>query len=451
MKRSCLHLLVLQICVNVWFIGAQGQFFLKEKVSQKINFEFAANLIVVPVEINGIELSFVLDTGVSKPILFNLSPNDSIDLKNTKTFYLHGLGADGKIEALKSTYNRFKIGDAIGSSQDLYVVFDADINFTSRLGVAVHGIIGFDVFKDFVVEINYNSKYIRLHKPEFFKPKASKRWQTIPIEIYDKRPYLDAKINQNGTEKKVKLLIDTGSSDALWLFEDKAKGLQTYDSLFFRDYLGKGLSGSVYGKRSKINKFLLSDTHLDNVNVAYPDSASVDITKVYKDRNGSVGGDILKRFNMYIDYTNKKMHFKKNSYFKKPFVYNNSGIVLEYNGSMFVNERVELPSTDGYSDTYNPNVVKIDVSISHRMLLKPMYRIVELRQSSNAYASGLRVGDIVLGINGKEVYNMKLNQINEILFGETGKLVRLKVERYGAVKNYRFKLDNALKRNKPSN
>jgi C-terminal processing protease CtpA/Prc len=85
------------------------------------------------------------------------------------------------------------------------------------------------------------------------------------------------------------------------------------------------------------------------------------------------------------------------------------------------------------------------------MLLKPMYRIVELRKSSNAYASGLRVGDIVLGINGKEVYNMKLNQINEILYGKTGRLIRLKVERYGKVKDYRFKLDDALKRNKPSN
>lgn len=451
MKRFRSHIVFLLLCINSWFIVAQGQFFLSDKVSEKINFEFTANLIVIPVEINGVELSFVLDTGVSKPILFNLSPNDSIDLKNTKTFYLHGLGADGKIEALKSSYNRFKIGDAIGSSQDLYVVFDADINFTPRLGVAVHGIIGFDVFKDFVVEINYNSKYIRLHKPEFFRPKTSRRWQTIPIEIYSKKPYLDARINLKNTEKNVKLLIDTGSSDALWLFEDEEIGLLPNDSLFFRDYLGKGLSGSVYGKRSKISKFLLSDYYLENVNVAYPDSASIDITKVYKDRNGSVGGDILKRFNMYIDYTNKKLHLRKNSYYKKPFTYNNSGIVLEYNGSMFVNERVELPPTDGYNDTHNPNAIKIDVSISHRMLLKPMYRIVELRKSSNAYASGLRVGDIVLGINGKEVYNMKLNQINEILYGKTGRLIRLKVERYGEVKDYRFKLDDALKRNKPSN
>ncbi|MCB0398630.1 MAG: retropepsin-like domain-containing protein, partial [Winogradskyella sp.] len=203
MKRLYAHIILILLFLNSWLIIGQGQFFLKDKVSQKINFEFAANLIIIPIEINGVELSFVLDTGVSKPILFNLTANDSLDLKNTKTFYLHGLGAEGKIEAIKSSYNRFKIGDAVGSNQDLYVVFDADINFTPRLGIVVHGIIGYDIFKDFVVEINYSSKYIRLHKPESFRPKTSKQWQSIPMEIHKNKPYLDAEIILGTDSKEV--------------------------------------------------------------------------------------------------------------------------------------------------------------------------------------------------------------------------------------------------------
>lgn len=450
MKRLYTHIILLFLCFNSWFVVAQGQFFLKDNVSEKIDFEFAANLIIIPIEINGVELSFVLDTGVSKPILFNLTANDSLDLRNTKTFYLHGLGADGKIEALKSSYNKFKVGDVVGTNQDLYVVFDADINFTPRLGVVVHGIIGYDVFKDFIVEINYSSKFIRLHKPESFKPKKSKRWQSIPLEIHKNKPYLGAKIALKSGSKDVKLLIDTGSSDALWLFENKIEGITPNDSLFFRDYLGKGLSGSVYGKRSKVSGFQLNDFNLENVNVAYPDSVSVDTNRIYKERDGSVGGDILKRFNLYIDYTNEKLYFKKNHYFKKPFTYNNSGIVLEHNGTMFVKEQIKVPKTDGYSLNDQMNSVKIDLSFNHRMLLKPMYSIVELRKSSNAYASGLRVGDILLSINGKEVYDLKLNEINEILHGKTGRPIKLKIERYGETKTYRFKLDNAFKKNEPS-
>lgn len=451
MKRLNAHIVLLLLFLNIWLVIGQGQFFLKDKVSQKINFEFAANLIIIPIEINGVELSFVLDTGVSKPILFNLTANDSLDLKNTKTFYLHGLGADGKIEAIKSSYNRFKIGDAIGSNQDLYVVFDADINFTPRLGIVVHGIIGYDIFKDFVVEINYSSKYIRLHKPESFRPKTSKQWQSIPIEVHKNKPYLDAEIILGTDSKEVKLLMDTGSSDALWLFEDKIKGIIPSDSLFFRDYLGKGLSGSVYGKRSKIKSFQLSDYNLQNVNVAFPDSLSIDLERIHKNRNGSVGGDILKRYNMYIDYYNERLYLKKNGHFNEPFTYNNSGIVLEHNGTVFINEKIKMLNSDGYRNSNNINSVKIDLSFNYRTLLKPMYSVVELRKSSNAYASGLRVGDIILSVNGKEVYDLKLNEINEVLHGKTGRPIKLKIERYGKVKTFRFKLDNAFKKNEPSN
>jgi hypothetical protein len=184
-------------------------------VSDKIYFEFINNLIIIPLEVNNVTLSFILDTGVSRPILFNLTERDSLDLKDTQTFYLHGLGGDGQLKTLKSSYNRFKIGNAVSTNQDLYVVYDETINFTSRLGVLVHGIIGYDIFKDFVVEINYNSKYIRLHKPNSFRIKLSKKWKILPINIHRRKPYLEAEVTINTIEKPVKLLIDTGSTDTL--------------------------------------------------------------------------------------------------------------------------------------------------------------------------------------------------------------------------------------------
>ena len=55
------------------FAIAQNDFFLNKDESERINFEFASNLIIIPVSINGVTLSFILDTGVSRPILFNLA------------------------------------------------------------------------------------------------------------------------------------------------------------------------------------------------------------------------------------------------------------------------------------------------------------------------------------------------------------------------------------------
>lgn len=457
MKIIFKSIILCLLSANSYLLNAQGDFFLKGDVSHKIKFEFNSNLIIIPVEINGVTLSFVLDTGVSKPILFNLSERDSLDLKDAHTFYLHGLGADGKLEALKSKNNTFKIGDATSYNQDLYVVFDSSIDFTSRLGVLVHGIIGFDLFKNFVVEINYNSKYIRLYKPKTFNLKSSKKWKILPIDIYRRKPYVNAVVTLIEKQQFVKLLIDTGSSDALWLFENKGKRMTAREDLFFEDYLGKGLSGSVYGKRSKVENFELSEFNLKNVNVSFPDSSSIDLEKVYKERNGSLGGDILKRFNLFFDYTNRKLYLKKNSFFKDPFTYNNSGIVLEHNGNRYVKERIRLPSStsNSYSSSTSKDnsrqAVRIDFSINYALKLKPTYKIVEIRKKSNAYISGLRRGDIIISVNGKPAYDFKLPEINRFFHGRTGSSLRLKVERKGEEMIFKFKLDDAFKINKPSN
>ena len=436
---------------NILHLNAQDNFILNDDVSERINFEFISNLIIIPIEVNGVELSFVLDTGVSKPILFNLSQRDSIDLKNAKTFYLHGLGAEGKLKALRSTQNTFKIGNVGSVNQDLYVVFDEAINFTPRLGVPVHGIIGYDVFKDFVVEVNYSSKYLRLHKVNSFKPKNSKKWKSIPMSIHGRKPFIDTKVTVDKQQQDVKLLIDTGSSDALWLFEDKSLGLLSKKNMIFHDYLGQGLSGSVYGKRSKVEQFTISDFMLSKANVAFPDSTSIDKTKIFKERNGSLGGDILKRFNLFFDYSNSRLYLKKNSYFKDAFTYNNSGIVLEHNGSVFVNEEIRMPSYDNFGDNRNDNSVQINFTINYIMKLKPAYKIVELRESSNAYQSGLRVGDVLININSKQAYDFKLPEINRILHGKTGKPIRLRIERNGQNMLFKFRLDYAFKINEPSN
>ncbi|WP_296380724.1 aspartyl protease family protein [Winogradskyella sp.] len=452
LKAFTKYTFVLIIAVNCWLSNAQEGFFLKDDVGEKINFQLISNLIIIPIEINNVTLSFILDTGVSNPILFNLTERDSLDLKNTKSFYLHGLGGDGKIEALKSSHNKFRIGDAVSINQDLFVVFDETINFTPRLGISVNGIIGYDVFKNYVVEINYNSKYIRLYNPNRYKPKTSKKWKAIPITIHSKKPYLDAKVIISENEKLVKLLIDTGSSDALWLFEDKKTGLAPYKDLFFTDYLGKGLSGSVYGKRSKVKNFEISDFNLKNVNVAFPDSTSINVAKVYKERKGSLGGSILKRFNLFFDYTNEKLYLKKNSFFRESFTYNNSGIVIEHNGVRFVKEQIRVPNKGNYNrNNNNSQAVQIDFSINYIMSLQPAYKIVEIRPSSNAYAVGLKKGDVLININGKPVHDYELAGINKILHGKTGKSIRLKIERKGVELFFKFKLDDAFKINEPSN
>jgi hypothetical protein len=434
--------------INSCLIIGQNNFILKNDASEKIDFELISNLIIIPLEVNDVTLNFILDTGVGKTIIFNLAESDSLDFGNTEIHYIHGLGSEGQLRTIKSGNNRIKIGDAVSFKNDLYVVSDDSVSFSSRLGIVVHGIIGYDLFKHFIVEINYSSKYIRLHKPDVFEPKRSKKWKKIPLNIYREKPYVTAEVEINGGYKYVNLLVDSGSSDALWLFEDLEKNLKPIKNMSFSDYLGRGLSGSIYGERSKAKGLKISNFNFKNVNVAFPDSVSVNQNKVFKERDGSIGGNLLKRFNLFIDYNNSLLFIKKSRFYKEKFTYNNSGIVLEHNGDLILKEKIFTPSFN----IINSNVKNLSSSVSHSsttnydvITVKPAFKIVEIRKSSNAYLSGLRIEDILISINGKPAYNYSLLDINSIFKNKTGKNIWVEIKRRGEIFSYKFKLDNAFK------
>ena len=109
---------------------------------------------MVPIEVNGTDISFLLDSGVGKPILFNLSDKDSVQINNVSEIIIKDLGDGEPIKALSSTGNTFQIKNIENNDQQLYVVLDKDMNFSPSLGMPIHGIIGYDLFRDFVVDVN---------------------------------------------------------------------------------------------------------------------------------------------------------------------------------------------------------------------------------------------------------------------------------------------------------
>ncbi len=398
--------------------------------TDRIRFELINNLVIIPMEVNGASLNFILDSGVSKPILFNLTGQDSIELREVSQITIRGLGEGEPVEALRSLGNTFSINALKNLSQELYVVLDKEMNFSSSLGIPVHGIIGYDLFRDYVVEINYNRQYLRFHNPATYARKIRKDEVTLPLTIVENKAYLHGSVVvDNQEEIPVKLLMDTGSSDALWLFPDAEKGLTIPDK-HYEDYLGKGLSGTIYGKRTKIKQVRLGDFILQDAKAAFPHMESFKLASNLGDRNGSAGGELLKRFNMIVDYPGQQITLSKNALFNKPFQFNLAGIELEHAGIRYIAERISGSNGFVQSDDKTYSSVQIMVGTQTRLSLVPEIVVSAIRAGSPAEEVGLREGDVILAVNGKPIHRYKLQEVMEMINDKKGRSIRLLIERY---------------------
>lgn len=424
---------ILILCMFFPFLSRAQTFELPEgKNYEKIKFKLINNLIVIPAKINGTELTFILDTGVSKPILFNFSDQDSIDIKNVSEINIKGLGGGEPVKALSSKGNTFELESFKNNNQQIYVVLDKELNFSSKLGIPVHGILGYDFFKKYIVEINYTNSYLKVCNPLTYKYKKSKRLESLPLHIERKKAYVNATALLGEKNVPVKLLVDSGSSDAVWLFENENKGISVPHK-YFGDFLGKGLSGDIYGKRTKIDHLKLGSFIIEDTKTAFPDSTSIKFISKFGERNGSIGGEVLKRFNWVLDYPRRKIYFKKNSNYKKPFWFRTSGMAMQHGGLRYVkhnklNQDKTVKSVDrnGFTSSVSVRFDK-EVVIS----LVPQIIVSDLREDSPAKNAGLEVGDVILAVNKKEAHKYKLQELTHMVDDLPGKKVSVLIERRG--------------------
>ncbi|QAA80293.1 PDZ domain-containing protein [Aequorivita sp. H23M31] len=407
-KGSIICILFLWLTFPVF---GQAGFHLKDnKKRSRIPFELVNNLPIIKVNINGSYFSFILDTGVKSTILFSTENVDSFQKRPTVPVRMLGLGPNGYLYATKSKNNIIKVGNAVDNNHEVYFIFDSSLNFSPRMGIPINGILGNDFFRNFVVKINYSSRSIVIYDPKRYSRNKCNKCEDLPLRFINGKPYIDIKIG----ERSVTLLVDSGNSDVLWLF-DENDFVKEDPKNYFYDFLGLGLGGDIYGNRARVPVLSFGDFQLEQVLTSFPDEDAIAKARLVENRDGSVGGGFLSRFDITFNYPQAIMQLKKNTRFDEPFNYNMSGITLEQSGTDWLIDKLQFS-------------------------LVPRYVVVNVRDGSPAQIAGVQKGDIVLSINGKPNYTYKLYDLINLFSTQEGRKIILNVKRGMHFKTIRFSL-----------
>lgn len=367
------------------------------KKSITIKFKSASNLIIIPVTINESDtLNFILDTGVRFPIITELPFVNKLNLNYLMPIQIKGLGEGQQLTAYRSGNNTMSIEGLTARNQEVQMIIDENFQISHMLGLPVHGLIGFNLFKDYIVEIDYLDEEIILHKPEYYKYRDRRKDIILPLHFDGNKPFVRTSIvTENMEEVPVKLLVDTGASDALWLSEKSDQRIDLPEN-HIETFLGRGLNGDLYGVKGRIDGIWVGPLVLPQPIVAFPNSELIDQLISSNDRNGTIGAEILRRFRVTIDYRNSRLTLRPTYKVKDDFNYNMSGM-----------------------EVINP------------MPGLPVFTITDIRENSPAYFAGLKENDQILSLNRSNHRNLELNDINLLLQSKEDKKIKVKVLRDG--------------------
>jgi len=376
-----------------------GFHLLQKRRSTRIPFELHANLIILPARINRSDtLHFILDTGVSSTIITDPSIEPYINSQFVRSIQLDGVGQDSALAAQVSIGNTLQVGYARTFNHNLVVLQQDLLKLSELIGTPINGLIGYELFERFVVTIDFRQREILLQLPGYYTYRPRKGAK-VPLDLIDRKPYIDdVVIRGKGGEQKVKLLLDTGAGHALML-NTYSTHIPLPDTTIDVQ-LGIGLSGKISGSLGRLKGMNIGGYPLSDVVASFPDSLSFGgKLSPTTGRQGNIGGELLRRFKVTINYPEKYMVLKPvRKAMKETFEHDMSGMDLRAKGEKF-NE----------------------------------YYIDKVIEDSPADIAGLQKDDRLMFINNSAAKELNMTEIYKLLQRKEGKAIDLVVNRKGSL------------------
>jgi hypothetical protein len=372
-------------------VEAAGFSFAAGRSTVEVPFELLGNAIYVSARMNGKgPFLFVLDTGsccsvFAAELADQLGVNPQGEMKGT------GAGSSSNKMGLVKGKIDFNFPAGLTLSTD-------DANTLSLAGVwpligrPFYGIIGYDVMKDVVVQIDYDKRIVTFYSPAAYKYSGKGQVFKTKLEM-DYDPQFSGTFTVPGLAPVPTVFtIDTGAGGTIITTPlVKANHLveNIHDKLPSPSHgVGEGQSNDLVGR--------LASIHLGQYELRRP------LVALSQDTEGSLasaaigvnlGGNLLRRFTVTIDYPGKTLALEPNSHFADPFPADASGLVLKAEGEDF-----------------------------------RTFIVQGIVPDSSAAKADLQPGDVITAIDGKAAQAIALWELQDLL-KNSGHVVKLSIRR----------------------
>ncbi len=289
---------------------------ISEMSSAPIPFQLTDSLIYIQASINGSHpLWMMLDTGSSVTVF------DETVSKMLGIAFLDEGNVDGPGQGLvqKLAFANHATLMFAGEEMGDQTVATLPLEWFSReVGRNTDGFLGSNVFRNYVVEIDYANQLLRFHDPAVYCYSGS--GQRLPLQfIWNDIPTVHAEVvAQDGRAIDGVFLVDSGATTAIWLTkafsEAHPEVLSAQDTVEVPKVVavGGGLSARLGRVQAiRLGGFLVSMPLTQFSQNTSGIFAAPDIT-------GTIGAQMLRRFTVIFDYPHGQMILEPNGHFGDP-------------------------------------------------------------------------------------------------------------------------------------
>lgn len=267
-------------------------------------------------------------------------------------------------------------------------------------GREMAGIIGYELFSHFVVEIDYATMFINLYEPQSYRYRGP--GESIPLELQDGEIYVTAKVTVPGHDAfEGQFVIDTGGNGTLLLaksFVAEHKLLEAVGPTI--QARGGGVGGEVQLAIGRVKNLRIGRFVIDN-----PVTGFIKVGEIAEPgRIGNIGGRLLRKFRVIFDYSRRQMILEPTSRLTEAEEFDMSGAALTSEAPAF---------TD--------------------------IKVVRVRPDSPAAKAGLQQQDVIMAVDNQPATTLTVSKLRK-MFRVEGREYLLSVKRGEQILQIKIKL-----------